>query len=954
VRITRLEGTVGFDDMEPQPGGHIIPYSENAHFRRRNGYTSVTTRCPARTVSRHNLMTADPAKKRSTPYLAKTKVTPPLASPFEIPRQQILDHLSAAGSGRVILVHGPAGFGKTTLMRQLLSTYEDAGIATAWLTLDEGDNDVSRFLSAFAAAVARMSSPSQPMEPQPGRNAELARWILDRLGSLEAPLALFFDDFEVLRNPVVISLIARGIESVPANGHIVIGSRTLPDVGLARLRARGALTEIDAARLRFSEAEAGDFMIHRRGVSLNPIQVAHLYRSTEGWVTALWLASLALEKRDDKDKFIASFSGSNAAVAAYLAEDVLSALPEPLSTFMLKCSVLDELDETLCQAVSGREDSLDILHQLERHHLFLVALDDQHDVYRFHGLFRGFLLNQLQRKFGAEVANLHRAASKAYVEADRPIPAIRHAIKSQDAAAALTLLQAHIDELLGQGRLRLIADWLGQLPKSMMADHPQLTMIQAWCLTFTRGPAEAFALISDLDNNQLPPEPAAHLLALRPMLLAMMDRIDEAHALGTEALKQIPEAQTFARAMLYQALTQTSIILGLHDDARRYVDEARKGQRDTTGTFGLVLAESAEALLDLMGGRLKQATARMKLATSLTGHEGARERNGNALAAIQLAEALYENDDCDEAKRLLEVNAPLVEDLGLADALICAHVILARIVDDSGERDRALQLLSELETKGHRRNIPRVIASARLERARLNLAYGDSGGCVEQLTMAERAFPWDETASRWYVANDTLTPVICRLRWMNRSGQAAKAIPLIREALADAEQMQRGRRALKLRILLAEALHADGQHKIALRTLARALGSARSEGFVRIFLEEGAPIQALLRELNQDASEHSMDGGAIEPGSINRWLQAAPTTSVANAPTASMPDPLTPKELQVLALLAQGLSNTAMADRLFVSESTVRTHLRSINLKLHAGNRTQAIAIARQMGLIQQ
>ncbi len=885
----------------------------------------------------------DQTHKRSAPYLSPTKVTPPPASPFEIPRRAILDRLSATQNRRVVLVHAPAGFGKTTVMTQMRARAQEMGAATAWLTLDAGDNDISRFLAGFAAAVESLQPKGGRRPPRPQRNAELTRWILDRIAEVERPVVLFFDDCEALHNPVVIGSIANGIEIMAPQAHIVIGSRTMPDIGLARLRARGALSEIDVASLRFTPQEADDFLTHRRGVALGAEQVRRLHRSTEGWATALWLASLVLERRTDADSFLAEFSGSNTAIANYLAEDVLAALAEPLRDFLLRCAVLEELNAHLCRTVTGCDNSLDLLHELERQHLFLVPLDEHGETYRFHGLFRDFLLNQLQRRMPDELTALHRAAAQAYLDAGRPIPAIRHALRAQDAGMATSLLGAHVDELLAQGRLRLLADCIAQLPAEVLAAQPRLRMILAWSLTFTRGPAEAFKLVAELDHRLLPDESAAHLLALRPMLLAMMDRIDEAHRLGVQALPQIPETHAFARTMLCQALTQTSIILGLHEDARLYVDEARRTQPDVRSRFALGLAESAEALLDLMGGRLRQATARMKLATQTDSDERPRERTGNALAAIQMAEVLYEADHCDEAQRLLEVNTPLLQDLGLPDALISSHVILSRIADENGDTDRALEWLGALEAAGHRLGLARAVASARLERARLRLGHGDVSGCAEQLATAETAYDWSAAAHCWFVANDTLTPTIGRLRWMLHSGAAVKALPRIREELATAEQQQRGRRALKLRILLGEALHADGQTKMALRNLARARQIAKAEGFVRTFIEEGAGVQALLQQLDQNLDAAAdPDGATAEP---------APSAAAAAA-AAALSDPLTPKELQVLSLLAQGYSNITMAERLFVSESTVRTHLRSINLKLHAGNRTQAIAIARKLGLI--
>lgn len=884
---------------------------------------------------------------RSSPYISRTKVTPPATSRFEVPRQAMLERAGQADTSRAVLVHAPAGFGKTTFMTQLLTRYRQQGVATIWLTLDAGDNDVSRFLSGFATAIAGLQPAAEQQDLGQLRNAELVAWILDRIAETHTPLAIFFDDFEAIRNPVVLGLVARGIEAIPHKTCLVIGSRTLPDIGLARLRARGTLTEIDAAGLRFNAEETQDFLTQRRGVGLSDIQVERLQSSTEGWVTALWLASLALENHGDTDKFLDSFSGSNAAIAAYLAEDVLAALPEPLRLFLLRSSMLDELSPALCNAVCGHHNSLDMLRELERHQLFLVSVDEQRDLYRYHSLFLDFLRHQMQRRHSEELPALHLAACNAYLEEGRVIPAIRHALQCGNTQIAIGLLHQHVDMLLSQGRLRLLAECIGQLPKAELQRHPRLQLIRAWCTAFTWGPKEAMTLVADIDSSTLSGESAAYLLALRPMLLVMMDRIEQAYEMGTQSLTQVPTEHPFAWAMLNQALTQTSILLGRHQEARHFVDEARRAQSDSAGAFGFVLAESAEALLDMMAGRLKQATARLRLATTMLEASRRRDRNGNALAAIQLAEALYESDECDEAQRLLLIYTPLVQDLGLSDALITAHTLLARIADDKGDRERALQLLSELENVGHRLGLPRVSASARLERAMLTLVHGDQAGALEQLTLAEQTFPWVEAASHWGIANDTLTPTIARLRWMIRSGAASKAIAPLRSELAEAERLQRGRRALKLRILLAEALYLDNQHKMALRTLERALKFAQTEGFVRTFLEEGATVQAMLRELHHERE----DGGETDDSSLERWLRSSAAPQPAASTSSTLVDPLTQKELKVLHLLGQGLSNAAMAEKLFVSDSTVRTHLRNINLKLHASSRTQAIAIARRMGL---
>jgi LuxR family maltose regulon positive regulatory protein len=885
-------------------------------------------------------------------YLPRSKFTAPAPSSFEVPRSLICERIAAMDSSRLVLIRAPAGFGKTTVMTQLRDLFMKRGTRTSWLTLDDGDNDITRFLSGLSKAIEHLDQTEPDHSSSVDGTDDLALSLMDRIAGLKPPFALFIDDLEAIRNPVVLGLVAQTVESLPAGSQLVICTRNVPDIGLGRMRAKGYLTEVDPGQLRFSSEEASDFLIRRRGIALTTEQVSQLHRSTEGWVAAIWLASISLQRRSDADAFISTFSGSNVVIADYLAEDVLAGLPQTLREFLLKSSILSDLTPALCDIVCKQSDSLEMLRQIERNNLFLIPIDDSRNEYRYHSLFRTFLRTQLERQMGSEVAGLHLMATQAYVRAGRPIQAIHHALQSEAWDVALPLLLEHVDALLGQGRLRLLAGWLDKLPAEVLGQHPRLKLIHAWSVAFTRGARDALNLIAGLDMKQLEPEPAAHLLALRPMLLAMIDNIEEAHRLGSEVLPAVSPNHPFAYGMLTQALTQTSIILGHHADARRFVDEARRAQKAATGTFGFVLTESADALLDLMRGHLKEATARMQLASKTFAASREQGRSGYALLGIQLAEALYESDECEQAKRLLEVYVPLVEYLGHTDSLICGHVILSRIVWEQNDPDRALQLMAVLEATGHRLGLPRAVASARLERARQRLAQNDPDGAREQLSLSEQAAAWPQIEKLWFIANDTLTLSIGRLRWLIRSGSAAQAIPDLKSELAEAERVHRVRRALKLRILLAEALHADGQHKIGLRTLSRALQSASTDGFIRTFLEEGPLVQSMIRELAHAAPE---DGNLHEPvpsSALERLLGSMTAAPQAARATSQLAEPLTPKEVKVLNLLAQGYSNNAMADKLFISETTVRTHLRSINLKLQAGNRTQAIAIARRLGLI--
>ena len=896
-------------------------------------------------------------RNRQTLPLLGSKLGAPVAPPYMVTRSHIADRVFLSLGIKLVLVRGPAGFGKTTAMLQLRDRFNLEGVPNAWLNLDEADNDTPRLLAYLEEALQPLLSgkAGQSNRGEQRSGSELAVSILDRVSAQSGPFVLFLDECENIRNPAVSAFVTQLIDCLPAGAQLVVGTRTVPSMGIAKLRARGQLLEIAPDELRLSAEEASDFLTKQRRLVLKTEQIRRLHNTTEGWVAALWLASVALEKRADTDEFIAGFAGSNADIADYLAEDVFGRQSELSREFLLKTSILDQLTPELCDAVCGRDDSAEQLKRIERANLFLIPLDESRSAYRYHSLFSGFLRGQLRRLKPEWRAPLYRAASEWYLAQDRPIPAITYALKAGDAQLALSLIEQQVDSMLGEGRLRLLNKWFEALPQEALDSSPRLKLIQAWAVNLTYGPHEALALVERLETQQMADaEGEAQLLALRPMLLGMSDRIDQSYALGRERLPLVKAEFAFARSMLAQTLANTSMILGNLTEARGYADEARQLQTSRASRLNFALADSVDGAIDLMQGRLKQATVRLRRAAGVSGEDVVSSTSRNAYSGVLLAEALYEAGDVERAERLFGVFVPMVQQLGLPDHLITAHVLLARIVGDRGDRDNALQLLGDLESVGHRLALPRVVASARLERARSLIMRGDHVAAREQLDRAGDAALWQQMSSRSYVANDLLNHSIGMLRWMVHSGALADAIPQIKQRLEETERANFHRRALKLRILLAEALSRDGQRKPSMRTMEKALDYASGEGFVSTFLEEGPAVQGMLNEFL-----HAREGAAVEGSSAEQFLRrisldqrSATDRAAAVEMQTSTVDALTSKEIQVLELLAQGYSNDAMASKLFVSESTVRTHLRNINVKLQAGNRTQALVIARRLKLI--
>jgi LuxR family transcriptional regulator, maltose regulon positive regulatory protein len=434
----------------------------------------------------------------------------------------------------------------------------------------------------------------------------------------------------------------------------------------------------------------------------------------------------------------------------------------------------------------------------------------------------------------------------------------------------------------------------------------------------------------------------------------MVDRFDDAYVAGQQALDQVQPSQALPFSILRTTLANVHVIMGKYASARDLLDRSRVVQEPPNGPFMTIYAQCVDGVIDLLHGRLRQATVRFQQSAGVGARSAFMDTNGNAMAGVLMAEVLYEQNELVHAERLLNVYVPLMQELGLTDHLICGYRDLARIAFHHGDADRALQLVTQMEFLGHRRGVPRLVASAQLERARLALWRNDVPTAREALQRARTSLDWREIMSRSLFGNDADTLLEGQLRLMIHSGAAAEALAPLKQELEAAEGAKRQRRALRLRILLAIALERVGNDKAALRTLRDALRFGRRERFVRMFLDEGELLVQLLRKLSavQPSSAQQQDSGeALQ--FLERCFDSQPELPQSSGSAAAgTTEALTRKELEILQLLAEGLSNLAIAERLFISETTVRTHLRSINAKFGAHNRTQAIAVARRLKLI--
>lgn len=883
------------------------------------------------------------SQRRPLPEFFGSKLTPVARLADGIFRTGIEQLANVAGAPRLVVVCGPAGFGKTTAMVQLRELYERQQMVTAWLTLDRADNDIPRFLASITAATVALN---------PDGHSD----VMDTLSSETGPFALFLDDFELIQEAGVVDLVREIIDRLPRGGRVVIGTRVQPELGLGRLRARGQLMEIDADALRFTAVEADDFL-RRRGAELSTRDLEDVVTRTEGWPAALWLLSLALQRPGARLSLVSRLLVSDRGVTDYLSEEVLAQQPTDVRTFLLRTSVLRQLSLPVCQALLPQINCAEVLKNLERSNVFLSAIAGAEGHYRYHSLFADFLKAQLDREQPEQPARLHLAASGWYEEQGRPVPAIDHAIEGGDLPHALDLLERHASALLEAGRMRLLDRWFCAIPEGLLGRQVRLASIAVWARCFTQGPWKAMEWLdrSGVSTSE-DPVVRAHLQAQRPVLLAMMDRYDDAQQAGEAGLSNLPTGQAFADSVLFNAMAHIVSVVGDRRDAQNFLRDARQSQSDSA--FNRMYTETIEGVLDLREGRFREALARFRVAVASNARPDIyRHDSGNAWAGIFLAEAVYESNDLDAAERLLNVYLPMARNVGLPDHLITSHRLRSRIHFWRGNVDAAFQTLGELETLAHDRHLPRVVASARLERSWLFLMQGNEPASRDELLSADDPVVWEAVARQARSAHELEDHFIARLRFDLHFGDAADVIGRIDPEWRRGMSASRRYRVTKLRVLLAMAFYRTGDVGRATAELNVTLRDASREGFVRILLDEGAALAPLLRRVFSELADRTSPTDPVLVSYSQGLLEALgplATEEVAQdfQPEGHPREELTVKEIRVLQLLAEGYSNAAMAEKLFVSDSTVRTHLRNINAKLDCRSRTQAVAVARRLGLI--
>ena len=939
--------------------------------------------------------------------LLPTKLAPPPLSCALVARDRLLDRLDAARTHRLTLLSASAGWGKTTLLSAWATR---SGCPIAWLSLDEGDNDPTRFWAAVLAALRtclpRVGEVTLAMlhSPQPPPLTSILTTLLQDLSAVREPTFLLLDDYHLIEEQAVHDSLLFVLEHLPTQLHLVLSSRVDPPLALSRWRVRGHLLELRDADLRFQEEEAARFLAQTMNLALSGEEIAELARRTEGWIAGLHLAALSLQHHADPAAFVRGFTGSYRYVLDYVQEEILPRLPAPLQDFLLSSAILNRMTASVCQAVTGEPASAEMLERIERANLFLIPLDDERRWYRLHDLFREALLARLHAIRPEAVPLLHQRAAHWYEVQGEWREAIAHAVAAQDFSYAAGLMEQAAGRFWLRGEATTVYHWVMALPDAVLREHARLALTSALQVL----QANQYSVETAWSSAQAQAE---HLMARIDALLLrnMADAFSEAEAaLVRQRLHvlrlviKLREATWNNDKDVLRALDQQMRDLDEDDDilwqmiplsSQFALRASPLGDGDTDRLLLLLRTMKQKALAagdHYAAMKLMQWIAHMHLPSGRL--HAVLQESQDALASAKLISGLfisiiwlhfylvfvyYRRNQLEEARASLEKMLRYGRDWQNLEMLVIGYTYWMLILLAEDNLPGAQQAMQELEDiVQHQRLFPSHAHFLIWLRLRLCLAGGD----VEQATKVARQVRHSLETEQADPVEVTYFLAAEVARFSLALRQPEEAIQTLTPYLERVEQVQRQDALIHLLAVYSVALYQADKRKQAHAVVVRLLTLTAPEGYLRVYLEAGEPMRQLLKALleePQDEAEHASPMlrsyvstllAAFEQEEQRHALRAdvppvkAPEHQTPSETPSRLPDlassmlavliPLTPQEQRVLRLLAAGHSNQEISRTLVVSLNTVKTHIKQLYSKLQVNSRIQASLLARDLHLL--
>ncbi len=884
----------------------------------------------------------------------------PTPNPGAIRREGILRRVSQHPSASVTVIQGPAGHGKSTALQQLQAVAEADGYLTGWYTFDDGDNDPRRFFIHLHALISALhqhaGEEADIVEPtRDVSNFYYSDWTIDRLLKIGRRVAFFLDEFQTVNDKTVLTFFKHLFARAPDGLKIFVGSRSLPDVGLARLVVNNRAVILGGDELRFTPQEVEEFFATSGDLDIDLDEIDAIYHRTEGWPAALQLFRLTLSSPSVRKSLGDANARAPRELAEYLAENVLKLQPPRLQKFLLRTSILRRLSGPLCDAVLGCTDATDILRQLERSGLFLRCVDPQAGWFKYHSLFSSILIEQFQLQSPDSAVEVHRRAAHWFMEQRLFEDAVHHAVSCGEHALAADALNPWASHLVAGAYLRTVEYWSGRVPPEEIAARPDLAIKCLYALAFLRRRQQAKPLLELLARL---PDSGNVLSTTDPRVALCMAAVCADDMPGTLGPSQkVPvraeECNDFAPFELSSAENLWACCALAQCDfegAREHLAVARVYNERVDAMFSRGYTGAVAGVILLVQGSLREALEKFREWLSEQ-HDSLPKSFASAAVFSCYIWALYEANDLDVAEALFIQYRDIISESALPDFLTVAYISMARLQDACGRPVKCEGILDEAEAIGRDNGWSRLVSVVNWERVRRSLIRGATD---EALAIAESARIPQRLPPRWIpFANDVEDQELGEIR-----------LSLARMDLDDAAnrldvafKRQRGRALRQIKLHLLSAVHGlrNESRSAAHRSLRAAVRLAQRGHFVRAVLDEGSEILALLKEEYQRLLDTG--GGAWWSGAEQEFVElllkvSGMDTGASQAAAQATLQPLTDREREMLVLLANGMSNKDMATRLFVSENTVKFHLKNIYAKLSVTSRVQATTAARQIGIL--
>ena len=898
--------------------------------------------------------------------LLKTKMmAPPVASTY-VARERVLKVLGQAAEYKLTLLSAPAGFGKTTALTQLVTLLRK-NHEVAWLSLDSGDNKSDVFFQYFIASLQHVDvslGQKALLYMESANRFDISKTITSLVNDLvdyEQQVFLFLDDYHFVESKEIEQFIEVLLNLGPDNFHLILSSRTLPDFPIASKHAHNDVLQLSIADLRFDLDEAKQFFAKQSHKELNEQQLETLYNRSEGWAAGLQLASLYLSKSSgDKDKLV-DLAGSLRDIADYLAVEVLDQQPKEIQEFLSKISILKRFNADVCNALLRRDDSQQVLQEVEALNLFIVALDEERNWYRYHHLFQQFLQTRLQQSQAEHISALYRDASNWFRQQELFHEAVDYALQGKEFDLAADLIEKYTIAEFIKGRMPQVNEWINHIPEEVKHAHPRLLLLQGTALYHMNENQEAERVSMQLANSivelentgaiskELRQELENENRILKAGICMSSDRNREVIELMPKPLKT---SQNFILGAANNILAYSYYRLGEFDSAQQHLDAARAAHETINAQFGVVYSDCFQAMLEIAQGNLKRALEIFNHYGQSKPDEANKQIYVASVVDIMLGIIDYEMNQLEESQRRLQLSLSHLEQVGHIRLTLMGYAVLVKIAVAKSDYANAYKILDYmlLLAGAQPLNSHRLF----IETLRVKVFLHDNKP-AEALNLATILdVPLDEEIyalpKKW--SGPEYLKRITQLRVLLQARQHEIVQQSIGSLLAFLKTCQQNYHLMEVLLLQARCCWEIGDKQQAFSVMKEFITMAAPQSMFRLLLDEGEAMHQLLKALLKQASIKEDVVIYDFAKKCCDYFEGGSSHTDNTKNKINLIEPLSPREMKILGLMSQGKSNSAIADELFISESTVKWHGGNIFGKLNVKNRTAAVITAKELKLI--